>query len=66
MFFTARLPDAAIKKKVSVASISAHPETENTATRWHIGVYDVNVSSIISIQSEVRIVDMGKKGSRWI
>lgn len=46
MFFTARLPDAAIKKKVSVASISAHPETENTVTQWHVGVYDVNVSSI--------------------
>ena len=49
MFFTARLPDAATKKKVSVASISAHPEAENTATRWHVGVYDVNVSSIIWI-----------------
>lgn len=49
MFFTARLLDATIKKKVSVASISAHPETENTATRWHVGVYDVNVSSIIWI-----------------
>lgn len=66
MFFTARLPDAAIKKKVSVASISAHPETENTATQWHVGVYDVNVSSITRIQSEANVVDFGEKGSRWI
>ena len=66
MLRTARLPDATIYIKVRMASIPAHPETDNTVRRWHVGMYDVNVSSIISIQSEVRIVDMGKKGSRWI
>ena len=66
MLCTARLPDATIYKKVRVTSIPAHPETKDTAPPRHVGMYDVNVSSIAWIQSEAGIVDIGKKGSRWI
>lgn len=53
-------------KKVRVAALSAHTETDKTAVLGHVSVYDINVFCITWVQPEARIRNAVETGTSWV